>query len=286
MAADLAADACGNEQHGVEVAGVLDLSLDELEDRGAGRSGDGQGVGHLAQRTEISIIVGASYSEADRHSVTRELTRDRLGEIRQEVFVARHRRNQKLLLQQQHSSTSASHQKIVISESLFQDQLFRFGPGIDGRQVDSIEHVGLHRRVGARRYEHNSRADFERLSESIETEYVTWQARGARQDILEIRLLVITKHLGLELILEDLGHMAHRRIQDGDLAPVRGEQVDDSRDDVTGVPDERGSRLDEDLDTMLRAQQIDGPDQRPQLFGRIEDITTAEVDPRDPRQQP
>src|SRR5208283_1630732 len=69
MAADLATDACGDEQHGVEAPGVLDLSLDELEDRGAGRGGNSQRIGHLAQRAEISIVVRTGHSEADRHSV-------------------------------------------------------------------------------------------------------------------------------------------------------------------------------------------------------------------------
>ena len=58
------------------------------------------------------------------------------------------------------------------------------------------------------------------------------------------RLIVMAQDVGLELILEYLGHVIDRGIEHGDGLAVRSEHVDDRRDQAARPSDQRRTRLD------------------------------------------
>ena len=132
------------------------------------------------------------------------------------------------------------------------------GDRVDRGEIDSIEHVSLDDRIGTDVREHHARADAQPPVEGIFAHHVAGQARAAGQQILKVAVVVVAQNIGLELILEDLGHVVDRGIEYGDRLAAGAEHVDHRSDQIPRLANQGGPRLDEDA----RARDASASDRR------------------------
>ena len=96
--------------------------------------------------------------------------------------------------------------------------------------------------------------------------------------------VAVAEHFGAVLVLEDLRHVVHRRIQHCHILAVAVEEVEYGRHHIATVAHEGRARLDDDRRAVPVSNETCGFLKRCDVRPFVEEVASSEVDPFDLRE--